>query len=652
MSADLFAEFGSSLDSGATQSKQPQSKPPSANDPFAYLFSPASQTASPQVYQSPQQWPSISSQQSTGSPWGVSGLGSSVVTPSVAHAGQQAPAQDSGDDEEGWGDFEEAQATIPAKPATTTTTIPSSNSSFSQAAARPAPKPVSEPPVRNRIYRAPTLDLMSNHLVALGGPSTPEPWQARPSWEKPAAIKPQPTQTPQSSTWKPPVEAAKSKKVNTDVLFDADDFDGAPGDSEDDFGDFETGEQEQEHAPAPAPAPAPATAAIPAQTAMADLLSLDFEAPVPQAASAIPSTSVPSSTRKEPPSQLLSTLSISSSKLSPSPLYPQAPRSPSFTERNPFPGLAVTTPISGTFPTELKDETREKSPSPVTAWPEAQSPTNKDDWDAFADFPPDASSATPGGAVSSWDWDAVDAPKAVPRRPSSEATQRKSSAQEIIGPPPTNVPPPSILLSVFPEVLDDIDAKLYKSTAKQTADVKSRIYADPATLAYLRGFLAIATVAARILAGRKKRWSRDKFLSQSMSISAAGAKGGMKLAGIDKAQTVREDREAADVVGIWRDHVGKLRSSVAAANIGIQKQVVKLAPLKVPEINDHMAVTTAKFVPTAPRPCVVCGLKRDERVKGVDFEVEDSFGEWWVEHWGHRACRNFWLGNEEKLRSR
>lgn len=648
MSADLFAEFGSSFNSGSSQSNQstrPPSKPTPTNDPFAFLFSPVSQTASPQAFQSSQQWTSTKSHQSTSIGWGS--LGTST-TPGASTAVPQPPTQDPGDDEEGWGDFEEAPSTSSVTPALS---MPGGNISLPMAAA--PPKPAMEPPTRVRIHRAPTLDLMSNHLVALGGPSTPEPWQDRPSWEKAAAMKSpglkSPGQVSQLSTPKAPAAQVRPKKdADADVLFDADDFDGAPPESEDDFGDFETGEEKVQ---------APGTASIPAQTSMADLISIDFGTNAAQPASAPLATSVSSSSRKEPPAQLLSTLninSINSSSLSPSALYPQAPRSPSFSDRNPFPGLAVTTPVSSTFPTELKDDDKEKSPTPITAWPEAQSATDKDDWDAFADFPPDASSATPGqsGVSSNWDWDAVAAPKAATPRPSSKSSQRKVSSEDAIGPPPTNVPPPSILLSVFPEVLDDIDAKLYKPTAAQTPAAKSRIYADPATLDYLSGFLALATVAARILAGRKKRWSRDKFLSQSMSISAAGSKGGMKLTGVDKAQTAREDREAADVVGIWRDHVGKLRSSVAAANIGIQKQIVKLEPLKIPEINDHMAVTTAKFVPTAPRPCVVCGLKRDERVKGVDLDVEDSFGEWWIEHWGHKTCRNFWLGNEEKLRSR
>lgn len=498
---------------------------------------------------------------------------------------------------------------------------------------------------------------MSNSLVGLDDGTTPKPWQERPSWEKkptkPAGLSS--AQTSQLSASEPSFSKPKSKDSNVDVLFDADEFDGEAPEDDDEFGDFETVEPSLIKSPSPAPVSAPA----PAQTAMADLLSLDFGSPAEPMPTFKP-ISTATSTRKEPPSQLLSTLNVTSpTSLSPNALYPNAPKSPSFSERNPFPGLAVTTPVSGTFPPELKDDDKEASPTPITAWPGAESAAEKDGYfDAFADFPPDASSATPGGpsaASSSWDWDAVEAPQAqsqTPPQSSLQTTQRKTSVQDIVGPPPTNIPPPAILLSVFTELLEEADTKLYKPTANQAPGVKSRIYADPATLDYLRGYLALAGVAARILAGRKLRWNRDKLLSQSMTISAAGSKGGMKLAGIDKAQTAREDREAADVVGVWRDQVGKLKSAVAAANIGLQKQPVKLEPLKVPELNDHMVVSTPKMVLTAPRACVVCGLKRNERVKGVDVDVEDSFGEWWIDHWGHKACRNFWLGNEERLRSR
>lgn len=658
MSADLFAEFGS-LNSGSSQAKQNAAGQPTGKsstlqttDPFAFFGSPTAQTASPQAFPSPSRaWSStIQPQQSGSNGW------STFASIGATTSGIQQPAQGAQDDEDGWGDFEEAT------PSATATKPPPSVLNNSLPVTKTGPVPSSEPLSKPRIYRADTLDLMSNNLVQLGGPRKFEPWQDRPSWEKtkPAPQKPSNLSLKSGPQLQLPFTRPKLTTTNSDVLFDADEYDAEPPEDEDDFGDFETGEVKTPTTKDPAPA----------KSTIDDLLSIDFGSPALQSISQssssslfasapapapvpAPVTAPPSSlsqTRKQPPTQLLSTLNLGTPSPSPSSLYPQPPKSPSFSERNPFPGLAVTTPVSGTFPQELKDDDKEKSPTPITAWPEAQSAKDKDDWDAFADFPPDAASSP---APGNWDWDAVDSPQPPAPRPTSKSRQRKASIhEETIGPPPTNVPPPSLLLSVFTELFSEADTKLYQPTAKQTPAVKSRVYADPATLDYVRSYLSLATVAARILAGRKLRWHRDKFLSQGMTISAAGSKGGMKLAGIDRAQSAREDREAADVVGVWRDQIGKLRSAVAAANIGIQKQPIKMNPFRVPDINDHMAVTTAKVVPTAPRPCVVCGLKRDERVKGVDIDVEDSFGEWWVEHWGHRACRNFWLGNEVKLRSR
>lgn len=135
------------------------------------------------------------------------------------------------------------------------------------------------------------------------------------------------------------------------------------------------------------------------------------------------------------------------------------------------------------------------------------------------------------------------------------------------------------------------------------------------------------------------------MLAKSMSISAAGSKD-MKLVGVDKTQTARENREAADVIAAWREHVGRLRAAVATANAEYK------ANLRIPELSENMVIQTAKMVPTARWPCVICGLKREERVFKVDLDVQNSFGEWWVEHWGHRACKNFWLKHEQRLRQR
>lgn len=643
MSADLFAEFASPSSSASKPSlaTQPQSNHPTkpAVDPFAFLFSPTSQTSSPQTFQSPAQpWPSIQPQQQNQQS-GSNGWGNIGTYGAAASAPQQPAQQTTDDDDDGWGDFEEASSSTVANPPAS---MLSGHADFPGTTG--GPRTQHDLPARTRILRADTFALMSNSLVGLNEAKGDfEPWNGRSSWEKTSVTSP-------GFTSQPTVPKPKRNNANPDVLFDADDFDEEPHDDDDEFGDFETVEAPSVNNKIPAPAPA----SVPAKTAMADLLSLDFGPPA-QAAPSRSHVPPPISTQKEPPSRSMSTLSLNAPVLSPNAQYPAAPRSPSFSDRNPFPGLAVTTPVPASMSPEMKVDVKEQEATPVTAWPGVEPAEEKDDYfDAFADFPLDASSATPGAVSSSWDWDTVEAPESqIPPRRSVKSSPHKIPAEEAIGLPPTNVPPPSILLSIFTEMLEEADTKLYKPTANQAPGVKSRIYADPATLDYLRGYLILSTVAARILAGRKLRWHRDKFLSQAMTISAAGgAKGGMKLAGIDKTQAAREDREAADVVGVWRDHVGKLRSAVAAANIGIQKQPMKLEPLHVPEINDHMIVSAAKMALTAPRVCVVCGLKRDERVKGVDVVVEDSFGEWWIEHWGHRTCRSFWLGNEEKLRSR
>lgn len=491
------------------------------------------------------------------------------------------------------------------------------------------------------------MDLLSNNLVDIG---TTARQQAGLSWSqqptKPASQfeqyrgQPQEQQAGHQRRMKTKLKASSSKDPN--VLFDAEDFelqvaedDDDDDDDDDEFGDFET------VSPAPAPASTlaqtpepqplsvsavpsnPRRAEAPSTLSSMDLLSLDE-----------PQQPPPQSNRKSPPSQLLGG-SLAFGAVSPS--YPQAPRSPSFQDRNPFPKLNIKTPTG----TEHKEHPKPEEATPDTAWPSidnpSKAPDNDDGWGAWDEFPANDSKQTEIGsskAPESWDWDAVDnvQPPAV------------SAAQDDI-PPPINVPPPSVILSIFPELLNSGNA-LFKPMTNQGTSIKQRVLSDPKVVDFLQGYVLLAQTAARVIAGRKQRWHRDKILTKSMSISAAGSKG-MKLAGVDKTQSTREDREAADVVAVWRQQVGRLRSAVAAA-----KAAAKGPPLRVPELSENMAVQTAKMVPTSPKACIVCGLKREERVAKVDYEVEDSFGEWWTEHWGHKACRNFWLEHEQKLRQR
>ena len=120
----------------------------------------------------------------------------------------------------------------------------------------------------------------------------------------------------------------------------------------------------------------------------------------------------------------------------------------------------------------------------------------------------------------------------------------------------------------------------------------------------------------------------------------------MKLTGLDRSEAGREDTEVEDVMRVWREQVGRLKSAVVAAGTGAL----------VPELGSVMPVRVAKGAEGAivsTQACALCGLKREERVAKVDAAVEDSFGEWWVEGTNmHTACLNFWDVFKGRLNSR
>ncbi|KAI0128840.1 hypothetical protein BJ170DRAFT_668896 [Xylariales sp. AK1849] len=591
MSADLFAEF-ESFSRPQPQLQRPvkdQTKPPSetasfASDPFSFATSGPANRSNLQT----QAWPSI--QKSTNNdPW----AGFSSTGP-----GGNALKNTLDDDDDGWGDFESAEA------ATRSTAQP----------AAPIPQKVTplstqgvqqNPPPRRRMLRAPTIELMTNSLIDIPGANTLPRNVRSPPWMRQSFDQRQKADIPKPSEQKP---SQRTAKASTNVLFDADDFGGADQEDDDEFGDFET-------------------VASPSQ-APKDLVSDDLL--------------TPPATARRTPAEMLPNLSLYESTAS----YPKAPKSPSFQDRNPFPGLALNTPIK---PRVSQDDNPKTSP--VTAWPSIDKDsagsikiekTSEDswDWDSFdtkdsntVEQPPNMAAQSQG---SNWTWDAVDTTNEIPSQLDGDKA------------PPINVPPPSVLMSIFPQLLGQANQSLYKPVGGQAFSIKNRILSDPKTIEFLRGYLVLAVVAAHIIAGRKLRWHRDRFLSQGMSISAAGSKG-MKLAGVDKTQAAREDREASDILDLWKEHVGRLRSSVAAANSSIKNASEHL---KIPDLRETMQVQTAKSVATAPKVCSICGLKRDERVSRVDLDIEDSFGEWWVDHWGHAACRRFWLKHESLLRQR
>ncbi|KAK1835260.1 hypothetical protein QBC39DRAFT_423828 [Podospora conica] len=628
MSADLFAAFESP--SQAPNSQQTQSTPGGppfqpSTDPFSFIATPPAipQPQTSRIHPQLSAWSSVPQQQQPAQPawtgwpapqpqpsqssggWGdLGGLGS-VQSPAVMAA---SPAQE---DDDGWGDFE-APVDEPSPPV-----IPST-----KAATAP-------PPGRTRITRASTIDMLTNKLIDLDVASLAlESRQEQPLREK----------TEQPKRAEPPQKPVQPKS-DPNVLFDADDFELQDDmvDDEDDFGDFETVD------PVPPP-PKPVVA-----VSVIDLLSSE-----PHSSTVQP--------KKQPPGLVLSNAALNNNPLP----YPQAPKSPygSFQTRKPeaAKALQVKTPLSAEFPKSLqKDESA--SPTPVTAWPSLENDAFDSDWAEFKDKPQATKKTAPpkaktkpvppkasAAATSDWEWnewgdsEKKDTPKAAS---TSVITPAAAPAQQT-GPPPTNIPPPSIILSIFPELFNLASDALLKPMSSLAPNTQQRVLSDSSTATFLRGYLALATVAARVIAGRKQRWHRDKFLMQSMSISAAsgGKTRGMKLAGVDKAQAAREDREAGEVVAAWKQQVGRLRTAVVAANKDGGPQ------LRVPELSAALSAHVAAGTVTAPKACVVCGLKRDERIARVDFDVEDSFGEWWVEFWGHRDCRNFWLEHEVKLRQR
>lgn len=285
---------------------------------------------------------------------------------------------------------------------------------------------------------------------------------------------------------------------------------------------------------------------------------------------------------------------------------------------------------------------QQSTPTPTPA------PKTDDTWDSFDDW--ETSIPTKVQAESSTK------PK-QPSGPSETAPQLALPKLNLDEPqpgelPPTNVPPPGVLLSLFPPLFAEAQEKLFKPMAAQTLPMRNKLLSEPTTIAYLRGYLALASVAARIIAGRKLRWKRDMHLSQGMRIGPASSRAtsGMKLTGIDKSENMKEEREVSDVVRAWKEQIGRLRHVLSAI-----KQANPDSSLgRGPDLQETLPVRTLKQAEggiPAPQPCMLCGLKRDERV--TEQAVEDSFGEWWIEQTSmHRSCRNFWNQHRDTLRQR
>ncbi|KAI4240481.1 MAG: hypothetical protein LQ352_007623 [Teloschistes flavicans] len=221
------------------------------------------------------------------------------------------------------------------------------------------------------------------------------------------------------------------------------------------------------------------------------------------------------------------------------------------------------------------------------------------------------------------------------------------------GPPPSNIPPPSIQLAIIVTICQALPIEITNSIrSMSTQATNGELPRHDAHIKRLETVQTQLNAAARILAGRKWRWKRDTHLAQSMKIGTAnaGRAAGMKLTGIDRTEARREDQEAAEVVRLWKQQVGSLKGQMAKIN-ALQSHI----HLTLPDLVDNLPIRTAKAgegALTAPKSCFLCGLKRDERVARLDVNVEDSFDEWWVEHWGHVDCIAFWERHSRSLKQR
>ncbi|KAH7070575.1 hypothetical protein BKA63DRAFT_80510 [Paraphoma chrysanthemicola] len=396
---------------------------------------------------------------------------------------------------------------------------------------------------------------------------------------------------PDQQTWqRAPIIKAK-KSADPSVLFDAEDVI-----EDDDFGDFEGGGDERRPPP-------PTTNS----SALVDLLGeLSVSQPKP-----------PASSERE---------GVSLDRTS---------KSPSRRKKSLVGGFGVTTTSQPKVGSTIAPASKED-----------------DSWETFDDW--EASIPTKGPTSATTKSEPVK-PVAAPSGiftslPIVSPTSEDARPGEL---PPTNVPPPGVLLSLFPSLFADAQEKLFKPMAAQPLPMRNKLMAEPATIAYLQGYLILANVAAHIIAGRKLRWKRDQHLSQGMRIGPASSRAtsGMKLSGIDKGENLKEEREVSDVVRAWKEQVGRLRHVLSGIN------QIKAGTLgRGPDLQEAMPVKTLKQAEggiPARQPCMMCGLKREERVTPADMELDDSFGEWWIDQVNmHRGCRNFWNQHKDTLRQR
>ncbi|KAJ5212314.1 uncharacterized protein N7498_003960 [Penicillium cinerascens] len=341
----------------------------------------------------------------------------------------------------------------------------------------------------------------------------------------------------------------------------------------------------------------------------------------------------------------------------PQPQVPKAPKAHATVDLLDSLSLDDTSPATRQLPKpSLQKTPQARYPPPEPSWDD----DSFGDWGDFTDGPstkPVPSNLNPKKALQAikstppqpgWDdtfedWgDFTDGPSTVPAPP--KPTPKLASQPSTTSPPsrsfmsstptspptvrPTNIPPPSVLL----ELLVD----LFNNLQKEAATAKRQTQSGVTTATTIHNTLE---TASRIIAGRTLRWKRDTILSQSMRIGPAGKPGGMKLSAVNKHEDVKEEQDAVDVLSLWRERAALFNAVIQAAGLRPIPPIPSPSALKVITAKPEQGGIKASHA------CALCALKRDERVLKVDEDVQDSFGEWWTEHWGHTWCRMFWERN-------
>ncbi|KAI4791373.1 hypothetical protein E4T44_12964 [Aureobasidium sp. EXF-8845] len=460
----------------------------------------------------------------------------------------------------------------------------------------PEPQPQQSIPItRNQAPTPPLKEVKPVPQPVSRSDPKPAPKPAPQPVSKPV---PKPTPQPAKKSSGPPVILKKATKASqlpsnhpmarfADILFDADEYDenedaevvGSWGD-EDDFGDFETSETPAVSTNPTKPSPAPSKSVKPSSATVPasaiDLLGLDD--PV-EMTNNVTQTSGPRSVPK------------------------------------------------------TKVSTRKSPVTRPTAIPRQESAlTNEDAWDDFEISQPTLPTQPSPQTNISEEAPQIQLPKDI--------LGDLTTLPMTTGVAPSNIPPPSVLLSIFPSVLTSLAHQFLHPLSTLPSSQKSHFLSTTETKTFLASYITLTHVLGHILAG-----------PQSMSIGPAtsGRSGGMKLAGLDRSEAGREDTEAQVVLSVWREQAGRLKTAVTGASVHGSK-------LTVPELGEALPVRVAKGSEgaiTSTQACALCGLKREERVAKVDVAVEDSFGEFWVEGTNmHRSCLRFWELFKTRLMSR